>query len=163
MTHNPLTEGSKSVRKVYAALAGLLLAATVVQMYLAAVGAFDKPQDDSSFALHSMNGMMVIPVLSLVATAAAAAAKAPGRQIGLTVLPVGLIIVQALIVALGGLFDDSTGNTTPLSLAILGLHAINGMAVMGVCAMVFRNARRLVSAKPAPSEAAAEGRPVRAS
>ncbi len=163
MTRNPLTEGSKSVRKVYAALAGLLLAATVVQMYLAAVGAFDKPQDDSSFALHSMNGMMVIPVLSLVATAAAAAAKAPGRQIGLTVLPVGLVVVQALIVALGGLFDDSTGNTTPLSLAILGLHAINGMAVMGVCAMVFRNARRLVSAKPAPSEAAAEGRPVRAS
>ncbi|MBB2747940.1 UNVERIFIED_ORG: cytochrome b561 [Microbispora rosea subsp. rosea] len=162
MTRNPLTEGSKSVRKVYAASAGLLLAAAVVQMYLAAVGAFDKPQDDSSFALHSMNGMMVIPVLSLVATAAAAAAKAPGRQIGLTVLPVGLVIVQALIVALGGLFDDSTGNTTPLSLAILGLHAINGMAVMGVCAMVFRNARRLMSAKPAPSEAA-EGRPVRAS
>ncbi|WP_185949660.1 DUF6220 domain-containing protein [Microbispora sp. KK1-11] len=163
MTRNPLTEGSKSVRKVYAALAGLLLAAAVVQMYLAAVGAFDKPQDDSSFALHSMNGMMVIPVLSLVATAAAAAAKAPGRQIGLTVLPVGLVVVQALIVALGGLFDDSTGNTTPLSLAILGLHAINGMAVMGVCGMVFRNARRLASAKPAPSEAAAEGRPVRAS
>lgn len=163
MTRNPLTEGSKSVRKVYAALAGLLLAAAVVQMYLAAVGAFDKPQDDSSFALHSMNGMMVIPVLSLVATAAAAAAKAPGRQIGLTVLPVGLVIVQALIVALGGLFDDSTGNTTPLSLAILGLHALNGMAVMGVCGMVFRNARRLASAKPTASEAAAEGRPVRAS
>ncbi|MEU8059019.1 DUF6220 domain-containing protein [Microbispora bryophytorum] len=151
------------MRKVYAALAGLLLAATVVQMYLAAVGAFDKPQDDSSFALHSINGMMIIPVLSLVATAAAAAARAPGRQIGLTVLPLGLIIVQALIVALGGLFDDSTGNTTPLSLVILGLHAINGMAIMGVCGMVFRNARRLVSAGPAPSEDAAEGRPVRAS
>ncbi|MGI5154341.1 DUF6220 domain-containing protein [Microbispora sp. CA-102843] len=163
MTRNPLTEGSKSVRKVYAALAGLLLAAAVVQMYLAAVGAFDKPQDDSSFALHSMNGMMVIPVLSLVATAAAAAARVPGRQIGLTILPVGLVIVQALIIALGGLFDDSTGNTTPLSLAILGLHAVNGMAVVGACGMVFRNARQLAWAKPAPSGAAAEGRPVRAS
>ncbi|MEU7689696.1 DUF6220 domain-containing protein [Microbispora hainanensis] len=151
------------MRKVYTALAGLLLAAAVLQMYLAAVGAFDKPQDDSSFSLHSMNGMMVIPILSLVATAAAAAAKAPGRQIGLTILPVGLVIVQSLIIALGGLFDDSTGNTTPVSLAILGLHAINGMAILGVCGMVFRNARRLMSAGPASSEAAAEGRPARAS
>ncbi|MEU8177349.1 DUF6220 domain-containing protein [Microbispora hainanensis] len=151
------------MRKVYTVLAGLLLAAAVLQMYLAAVGAFDKPQDDSSFSLHSMNGMMVIPVLSLVATAAAAAAKAPGRQIGLTVLPLGLVIVQSLIVALGGLFDDSTGNTTPVSLAILGLHAINGMAIVGVCGMVFRKARQLMSAGPASSEAAAEGRPARAS
>lgn len=147
------------MRKVYTVFAGLLLAAAVVQMYFAAVGAFDKPQDDSSFSLHSMNGMLVIPVLSLVATAAAAAARAPGRLIGLTVLPVGLVIVQALIIALGGVFDDSTGNTTPLSLAILGLHAINGMAVVGVCGMVFRQARRLASA-PALAE---EGAAVRAS
>ncbi|WP_182908193.1 DUF6220 domain-containing protein [Microbispora sp. H13382] len=152
------------MRKVYAALAGLLLAAAVVQMYLAAVGAFDKPQDDSSFALHTMNGMMVIPVLSLVATAAAAAARAPGRQIGLTVLPLGLVIVQSLIVAIGGLFDDSTGNTTPLSLAILGLHAVNGMAVIGACELVFRRARRLAWPKPEPrSQDAAEGSAVPAS
>ncbi|WP_169948487.1 DUF6220 domain-containing protein [Microbispora sp. H11081] len=152
------------MRKVYAAIAGLLLAAAVFQMYLAAVGAFDKPQDDSSFALHTMNGMMIIPVLSLVATAAAAAAKAPGRQIGMTVLPLGLIIVQSLIVVVGRLFDDSTGNTTTLSLVILGLHAINGMAIIGVCEFVFRRARQLAWPKPgAHSQDAAEGRPVPAS
>jgi hypothetical protein len=152
------------VRKVYAAIAGLLLAAAAVQMYFAAVGAFDKPRDDSSFVLHSMNGMMVIPVLSLVAAAAAAAAKAPGRQIGLTVLPLGLVVVQVLIVEVGGLFDDSTGNTTPLSLAILGLHAINGMAVIGACELVFRRARQFAWPKPGPRpQDAAEGRPVPAS
>ncbi|MBX6385125.1 MAG: hypothetical protein IRZ07_19500 [Microbispora sp.] len=152
------------MRKVYAAVTGVMFAAAIVQIYLAAVGAFDKPQDDSSFILHSMNGTLVIPVLSLVATAAAAAAKAPGRQIGLTILPIGGIILQELIIAFGGLFDDSTGNTTPLSLAILGLHAINGVAIVGVCEIVFRRARRFAWPRPATEAAdAVEGRPVRAS
>lgn len=152
------------MRKVYAAVAGLMLVAAIVQIYLAAVGAFDKPQDDSSFILHSMNGSMVIPVLSLVATAAAAAAKAPGRLIGLTILPVGLIIVQSLIIGLGSLFDDSAGNTTAASLVILGFHAVNGMLIIGVCEVVFRRARQLAWPKPATeASSAAEGRPVSAS
>ncbi|GII29284.1 DUF6220 domain-containing protein [Planotetraspora mira] len=131
------------MRKVYLGLAGLMLAAVMVQWYLAAVGAFDKPQEDDSFALHSMNGMMIIPILSLLATVAAALSKAPGRTIGLTILPLGLIIVQVLIIALGNALNDSSGNTTPASLAVLGLHAINGMAIAAVSAMVFRQARRL--------------------
>ncbi|GII58399.1 hypothetical protein Pth03_67880 [Planotetraspora thailandica] len=138
------------MRRVYAVLAGLMMAAVVVQWYLAAVGAFDKPQDSDSFALHGLNGMMVIPVLSLLATIAAAVSKVPGRLIGLTILPLGLIIVQVLIIALGSAFDDSSGNTTPLSLAVLGLHAINGMAIMGVSASVFNQARKLLKAAPEP-------------
>jgi hypothetical protein len=137
------------LRRVYLGLAGLMLAAVMVQWYLAAVGAFDKPQEDGSFALHSMNGMMIIPVLSLLATVAAALSKAPGRAIGLTILPFGLIIVQVLIIALGNALNDSSGNTTPASLAILGLHAINGMAIAMVSAMVFRQARRLAMGTPA--------------
>ncbi|MBP2705541.1 hypothetical protein JOL79_17150 [Microbispora sp. RL4-1S] len=131
------------MRKVYAVIAGVLLAAAVAQMYFAAVGAFDKPQDDGSFALHSMTGMLIIPVLSLLATAAAAAARAPGPLIGRSLLPLGLVIVQVLIVVLGRAFDDDSGNSTPLSLAILGLHALNGMAVIGVSAAVFQRARKL--------------------
>ncbi|GAA1263457.1 hypothetical protein Psi02_59160 [Planotetraspora silvatica] len=131
------------MRRVYLGLAGLMLAAVMVQWYLAAVGAFDKPQEDDSFALHSMNGMMIIPILSLLATVAAALSKAPGRTIGLTILPLGLIIVQVLIIALGNALNDSSGNTTPASLAVLGLHAINGMAIAAVSVMVFRQARRL--------------------
>ncbi|MFG1877562.1 DUF6220 domain-containing protein [Sphaerisporangium sp. NPDC049003] len=128
------------MRRVYAVLAGLMLFAVVAQFYFAAVGAFDKPQEDGSYALHGMTGM-IIPVISLLATVAAAVARAPGRLIGLTVLPLGLVVVQVLIIAVGGLLDDSAGNTSPGSLAILGLHAINGLAVMAVSGMVFRQAR----------------------
>jgi hypothetical protein len=56
------------VRRAYVALAGLMVLAVVAQFYFAAVGAFAKPQDDQSFALHLMGGMMIIPVLSLLAT-----------------------------------------------------------------------------------------------
>src|SRR5204862_158317 len=81
------------MRRVFFVLAGLLLAAVVVQFYFAAVGAFAKPQDDRSFALHDLNGMLVIPLLSLLATAAAALARAPGRLVGLAVAPGGLVAV----------------------------------------------------------------------
>ncbi|WP_214409458.1 DUF6220 domain-containing protein [Sphaerisporangium fuscum] len=139
------------MRKAYVALTGLMLLAVVLQFYFAAVGAFDKPHTDSSFMLHSMTGMMAIPLFSLLATIAAAVARAPGRLIGMTILPLGLIIVQTLIVALGGLLDDGAGNTTTASLAILGLHALNGLAIMGVSGMVFRQARLFATPAAAPA------------
>ena len=142
------------MRKVYAALAGLLLLAVLVQFYFAAVGAFDKPQDDNSFALHGLTGMLIIPLLSLLATGAAALARAPGRLIGLSILPLGLVVVQVLIVAFGDAFNDGADNRTAAGLAILGLHAINGLAVMAVAGAVFRRARMLAAA---PREVASDG------
>ncbi|WP_248964047.1 DUF6220 domain-containing protein [Sphaerisporangium perillae] len=138
------------MRKIYVALAGVLMLAVLAQFYFAAVGAFAKPQDDSSYALHGMTGMMIIPVLSLLATLAAAASRAPGRQIALTLLPLGLVIVQVLIIVLGRALNDATGNTTPVGLAILGLHAINGMAVIGAAGMVLRQARTLAASSGTP-------------
>lgn len=134
------------MRRLYVVLTGLMLLAVIVQFYFAAVGAFGKPQEDGSYALHSLVGLAVIPLLSLLATIAAAVARAPGRLIGLTILPLGLVIVQVLIVVLGRAFDDSTGNTTPLSLAVLGLHALNGLAVMAAAGMVFRRAQQFATA-----------------
>ncbi|GII87428.1 hypothetical protein Ssi03_54180 [Sphaerisporangium siamense] len=142
------------MRKVYVAVAGLMLLAVIAQFYFAAVGAFDSAHDDDSFVLHSMTGMMIIPVLSILATVAAAVAKAPGRMIGMTILPLGLVIVQVLIIVLGGLFNDSADNTTPVSLAILGLHALNGMAVMGVSGTVFAQARKFATMPAATSATA---------
>src|ERR687888_294827 len=104
------------MRRIYTVVAGLLLAAVVVQFYFAAVGAFAKPQTDSSYALHSINGMMVI--------------------------------VQMLIIALGQAFNTTGDRTTPIGLAIMGLHALNGMAIAGVAGGVFANARALAR-KPA--------------
>jgi hypothetical protein len=143
-----------AMRKVYVGLSALLLLAVLIQFYFAAVGAFAKPQHDDSFALHDVTGMMIIPLLSLLATIAAAAARAPGKVIGLTILPLGLVVVQVLIVTLGRAFSDGTGeNTTPAGLAILGLHAVNGLAIMAVAGLVLRRARLLAAAARATEPA----------
>jgi hypothetical protein len=135
------------MRRVYVVLTGLMLAAVVLQFYFAAVGAFAKPQVDTSYRLHDIDGGMVIPLLAILATVAAALLKLPGRQIGLTILPVGLVVVQFLIVLLGdALSTDNGDKTTPIALIILGLHAVNGLAVMAVAGTVFARARRVGAA-----------------
>lgn len=144
------------MRRVYVVLVGLLLASGALQFYFAAVGAFTKPQTDDSFALHSVNGMMVFPLLAILAIVAAALAKAPGRLIGLTAAPLGLLFVQVLIIVLGNVIGGATEQkSTPVSLAILGLHAINGMIIMGVTGTVMRRAREHMSAQASKVEAAA--------
>jgi hypothetical protein len=139
------------MRKLYAGLCALLLIAVIAQFYFAAVGAFAKPQRDDSFALHDLTGMMIIPVVSLLATIAAAVARAPGRQVGLTLAPLGLVVVQVLIVTLGRAFGAEGGDTTtPLGLAILGLHAVNGLFILGVASIVLRRARAFATAPEHP-------------
>lgn len=137
------------MRRVYVVLTGLLLLAVLAQFYFAAVGAFAKPQDDKSFALHLITGGMIIPALSLLATLAAALARAPGRLIGLTIAPFGLIILQFLITELGKNLGGSTDDqTTPVALAFLGLHAINGLAILAVSGIAMRDARRFATVEP---------------
>jgi hypothetical protein len=95
--------------------------------------------------------MIVIPVVSLLATVVAAMLRLPGRQIGLTILPLGLVVVQILIVEVGRALSENDGNrTTPLALIILGLHAINGLAIMGVAGTVFARARRGMATAAVP-------------
>jgi hypothetical protein len=136
------------MRRVYLVLAALLMLAVVAQFYLAAVGAFDRPRTDDSFALHAMVGMLV-PVIALLATGAAALARAPGRLIGFTVLPAGLAIVQALLAVLAKAFDNADDTTTTAGLIIFGLHGLNALAIMGTSGMVLRNARELAMAPAA--------------
>jgi len=144
------------VRRAYVTLAGLMVLAVVVQFYFAAVGGFAKPQDDQSFALHLMDGMMIIPALSLLATLVAALARAPGRLIGLTALPLGLIALQVLITEVGkGLGASTEDNTTPAALAFLGLHAINGLAIMAVVGITMRGARQFAATPRIAAPAAA--------
>ncbi|HEU5156464.1 MAG TPA: DUF6220 domain-containing protein [Streptosporangiaceae bacterium] len=143
------------MRRAYVVLAGLVVLAVAAQFYFAAVGAFAEPQDDQSFALHLMDGMMIIPALSLLATLVAALARAPGRLIGLTALPVGLIALQVLITEVGeGLGGSTEDNTTPAALVLLGLHAINGLAIMAVAGITMRRARQFAAAPAAASSAA---------
>ena len=141
------------MRKVYLVLTGLMLLAVVAQFYFAAVGAFARPQQDTSFVLHDITGTLVIPLLAILATVVALVARVPGRLVGLTILPLGLIVVQVLIVVLGKAFDDGD-TTSPAALAVLGLHAINGLAVMAVAGTVFARARALaVRRRPATTSA----------
>ena len=97
------------MRKAFVAMSSLLLVAFVLQFVFAAVGAFTKPAGDGAYALHSITGMAVIPALTLLTTLFAALAKAPGRLVGLAILPLGLVVVQAMIAALANGLTDAGG------------------------------------------------------
>jgi hypothetical protein len=133
------------VRKAFVIASSLLLVAFVLQFVFAAVGAFTKPAGEGAYALHSVTGMAVIPALALLTTLSAALAKAPGRLVGLAILPLGLVVLQALIAGLANAFTDAAGASTPLGLTVGGLHALNGIVAVHVAVSVARAARRLAS------------------
>ena len=133
------------MRKAFVVVSVLLLGSVVMQFAFAAVGAFTKPAGDDSYALHSVNGMAVIPALTLLTTALAALAKAPGRLVGLAALTLGLVVVQALIAVLAKGFTDVSGASTPLGLTVGGLHALNGIVAGYVVVSVVRGARKLAA------------------
>ncbi|WP_406076765.1 DUF6220 domain-containing protein [Micromonospora sp. NBC_00858] len=139
------------MRKAFVITSILLLVSFVLQFVFAAVGGFTKPSGDGAYVLHSVNGMAVIPVLSLLTALFAALAKAPGRLVGLAILPIGLVVVQALIAMLANASTDAAGASTPLGLTIAGLHAVNGIVAVHVVVGVVRAARQLAS--PAPVDA----------
>jgi hypothetical protein len=135
------------MRRIYLALAGLQLLAVLLQFYFAAVGAFAHPQNDSSYALHGIEGTIVIPAVSVLATVAAALARVPRRLVALTIAPLGLVVVQVLIIVVGYALTGSTEDrTTPAGLAVLGLHALGGLATLAVAGLVFNRARAAVPA-----------------
>ncbi|MGS0684061.1 DUF6220 domain-containing protein [Nakamurella sp. GG22] len=130
------------MRKVYVAITGLLMVSVILQFYFAAFGVFTAPDNDSQFILHQMNGRIVLPVLCLLSIAAAAAARAPGRLIGLTAIPFGLLILQTVLFIIAGLAGASEDRTNLAGQLILGLHAINGLCVLGTSILVFLRARQ---------------------
>ncbi|HEV7707418.1 MAG TPA: DUF6220 domain-containing protein [Asanoa sp.] len=138
------------MRKAFVIASALLLAAFALQFVFAAVGAFTEPAGDGAYTLHSVNGLAVIPALTLLSTLLAALAKAPGRLVGLTILPLGLVVVQELLVVLVHAFTDDTGASTPLGLTIGGLHAVNGIIAVHIVVSVLQGARKLAG----PAEAA---------
>ncbi|SCF12898.1 hypothetical protein GA0070607_5884 [Micromonospora coriariae] len=149
------------MRKAFVIASALLLISFALQFVFAAVGAFTKPAGDGAYALHSVNGMAVIPVLTLLTILLAVLAKAPGRLIGLTILPLGLVVVQALMAGLANGSTDAAGASTPLGLTIAGLHAVNGIVAVHVVVGVLRGARKLADPTPADGTqvAAREGAP----
>lgn len=137
------------MRKAFVITSALLLAAFALQFVFAAVGAFTKPGGEGAYALHSVTGMAVIPVLNVLTILFAALARAPGRLVGLTALPLGLVVLQALIAGLANGITDAAGVSTPFGLTMAGLHAVNGIVAVHVVVGVVRAARRLASPEPA--------------
>jgi hypothetical protein len=140
------------MRKAFTVVSALSLVAFALQFVFAAVGAFTKPAGDSGYALHSVNGTAVIPALTLLTILLAALARAPGRVIALAAVPLGLVVLQALLAALANTFTDDAGGSTALGLTIGGLHALNGIIAVHVVVSVLRAAQQLTS--PRPAEAA---------
>ena len=100
------------MRTVYVTLAGLSVVSVVIQFYFAAFGVFTAPENDSQFILHLANGRFVLPLLFLLMIIAAALARAPGRLIGFTAIPFGLLALQTLLFVIAGLAGASERRPT---------------------------------------------------
>jgi hypothetical protein len=106
-------------------LAQVFLAGLLLQFYLAGLGLFGagpfQPHRIVGYALAAL--AIMFPVLALVG-------RLGQKLIGLSVLLVGLTIVQAMLPALRG----SAGS-------IAALHPVNALALMGVCTAIRRFSR----------------------
>ena len=132
------------MRKVHFVLSALILAAVVLQFYLAGVGVFSMPEDEL-FDLHTTNGRIVLPVLILLNIPAAALAR--GRTLRFALGLVGLLALQTVIFVIAIVttgsnpFEDVV--ITPVGTAILSLHAVNGLVILGVAVLQARRAYAL--------------------
>ena len=149
------------MRRAFVVVSTVTLIVFAFQFVFAAVGAFTEPSSDSAYALHGITGMAVIPALTLLTTLFAALAKAPGRLVGLAILPLGLTLLQALLAALPEAFADESGSSTVVGLIFGALHAVNGIIAVHVVVRVVRGANRLAAA--GPSDPAPTGAPETAS
>lgn len=129
------------MRKVFLGLAMLLMAAVLVQFFLAASGAFDTAPKEESFGPHRMLGYSILGFAVLM-TIVAAVARMPGRIIGMTGLVAGLVVVQALIATIAEAFSD-TDQSTVAGQIVFGLHAINGLIILGAAEAIIRRVRAL--------------------
>jgi Family of unknown function (DUF6220) len=136
------------VRKIFAALATLLMLAVVLQFLLAGSGAFATAPNDESFQPHRALGYGIL-LFAVLLTLIAALARMPGRLIGLTGLVAGLALVQPVIRAIASAFGETGDSTSTVGELIFGLHAINGLIITAVVGMILRQAREL-SSSPAP-------------
>lgn len=149
------------MRRVFVVVAIMLLVAEVAQFYFAAFGVFQSPAPADAFGLHQLNGRMVLPLLCLLVIVAAALAKAPGRLIGFSAIPFGLLLLQIVLFLVAGLTGTTPERTNLAGTAILGLHAVNGLCILGVTILLVRRAARLASAGPRSVDAAPTQAPVR--
>ena len=125
-----------TTHRTFYGLAILLLLLTVAQFFLAASGAFGAAADDASFRAHEALGWVLFALPALMAIGAAAA-RLPGRLVGLSALVAGQTSLQVGIAALA----TAAGDGTTTGQLIFGLHAVNGLAMLAVVGLIVRGSR----------------------
>lgn len=131
------------MRKTIAGLAAVLMLAIVVQFFMAGSGAFDSAPIDEAFRPHRMLGYLIL-LLAVLTAVIAALGRMPGRFVGMIGLLAGLGIAQPLIAVIANAFGDGDTSTTAGQI-VFGLHAVNGLAMMGVAGRILRQARELAN------------------
>ncbi len=132
------------MRKVHFVVSVLVLAAVVLQFYLAGVGVFSMPEDEL-FGLHTANGRFVVSALLLLNIPAAALAR--GRTLRYALGLVGLLALQTVIFVIAIVttgsnpFEDTV--ITTAGTVILSFHALNGLVILGVTVMLVRKSYAL--------------------
>lgn len=148
------------MRKLYAVVASLLTASVMLQLYFAAVGVFSNP-DDELFAVHGMNGRIVLPILALLTLICAAIARLGKRMIWLSALPLVLILLQTGIFVLTGVLfgvgPDSHASPPLAATLFVSLHALNGLAIILVSLYLAQKGWRLARGQAAATAQDAAG------
>jgi uncharacterized protein DUF6220 len=93
------------------------------------------------FALHGINGTMIIPILVILLLVVAFFAKVPGGVRSAAIL-LGLVALQVFL----GIFSHSIPY-------VIVLHVLNAFAILGVAAMAGRNASVVSDTAPHTSVA----------
>ena len=143
------------MRKVFVASTGLLVLAVILQFYFAAYGAFTIPfpitteEHHEAFTMHSGNTNVIL-LLSLLSAGAAYLSKAGRRTMWLSLAPFILTLVQIVIFVVAGMAGADIDATPPISTgtahAIVALHAINALAILGTSLGAFIRALKYETA-----------------
>jgi Family of unknown function (DUF6220) len=121
---------TRAMRWTYVVFAWLILAAVIVQFFLAGIGVFGGP---GGFEAHVTLGYSLL-LVTLIGLVLAFAARLPWSTTGLTALLPVLIVVQSLLITAwhGGL---------PL---VAALHPVNGLAIFALAGFLALRSRRYI-------------------
>lgn len=147
------------MRKVFVWFAAIQLALVIVQFYLATFGAFETPKpppgtEGAAIGWHALNGVLVLPIFSLLTTIMAAIARAPGRVIFMASGPLlGALVQLFVLFPLADLVGTTETKTNTAGLVVLGFHAIVGVLLLGAAIEALRGARTHARAAAVPTAA----------
>ncbi|WP_430298347.1 DUF6220 domain-containing protein [Sinomonas sp. B1-1] len=138
------------MRKAFLVVAALMAADVIAQLYLAGVGAFNVGGRgdglEDGFAVHAMNGRVVMPALALALILFAALARAGRATIWLAIVILLFVaFVQAFAILIPLMLTGSTIDRMSVGAVwAAAVHPITGLALIAISIVVLVRAYRLV-------------------